>query len=264
MMNIFKNFIEQMELKDLEDINFFKICKSFSQDLFTKELDVSVPDDLCLPFKFCLVSFKKSYFLKNIVKEHISYTADCVYFEESNPSTVGAVVLVRKFDGYSEQYFPIQLGYVNGEITLNEKFYSFLDNQTSRELILSLRLLLKDVLLELCTRKYVYVENTEKIDVKFRDKTTRKLNRVKYRPKMIIYISDKKTFKNEHPELSGRIISKPSFAYECMGHWRRLHNQDSLGKNREGEYLVEGFTWVIPHVRCADRGEVVKKIRVIR
>ena len=34
--------------------------------------------------------------------------------------------------------------------------------------------------------------------------------------------------------------------WEVRGHWRRL-DADSIGKDREGNYVVKGWTWVKTH-----------------
>lgn len=262
-MNTFRRFLQDNN-QEWYDSNLFKINKSYSRLMpMSEPRDAQdLPEDISLPFKKCIVSFKKSYLY---LVDDCSYTIDCLAFEELNPTQIVVAALTRMYDGVYERYKTVYLGYVNGKAAMSSGLETFYyGDETIRNMIKSTHEVIDQVILDLCSRKYVYVENNEKIDVKFRDKATRKLNRVKYTPKMIIYISDKKTFKNEHPELSGRVISKPQHAFECMGHWRKLHNPDHLGKNREGEYLVEGFTWVIPHIRCADRGEVLKKVRVIQ
>lgn len=80
---------------------------------------------------------------------------------------------------------------------------------------------------------------------------------------MIIYISDKKEFKKNHPELQNKIINKPKYAFEVRGHQRKLHNPNTLGKDRNGDYCVKSFTWVIPAIKCADKGEFRKKIQIL-
>jgi hypothetical protein len=37
-----------------------------------------------------------------------------------------------------------------------------------------------------------------------------------------------------------------SHRWEVRGHWRRL-DADSIGKDRDGNYVVAGWTWVTPH-----------------
>ena len=46
--------------------------------------------------------------------------------------------------------------------------------------------------------------------------------------------------------------------WEVSGHWRKLQG---IGKNRAGEHVVEGFTWVIPHSKGPEGKPLVKKIR---
>lgn len=46
--------------------------------------------------------------------------------------------------------------------------------------------------------------------------------------------------------------------WEVMGHWRLIKG---IGKNRTGDYIMLGLTWVKPHLR--GEGPLVKKIRLI-
>lgn len=51
-----------------------------------------------------------------------------------------------------------------------------------------------------------------------------------------------------------------SHRFEVRGHWRRM---PGIGKDREGNYCVEGFTWVKEHVRGPEELPLVKKQRVV-
>jgi len=48
-----------------------------------------------------------------------------------------------------------------------------------------------------------------------------------------------------------------SHQWEVRGHWRRC---DTIGKDREGKYCVEGFTWIKNHLK--GEGTFIKKVRV--
>ncbi len=50
-----------------------------------------------------------------------------------------------------------------------------------------------------------------------------------------------------------------SHRWEVMGHWRRI---DGIGKNRQGQHEVVGYTWVVPHEKGAKNAPLVKKTRV--
>lgn len=51
-----------------------------------------------------------------------------------------------------------------------------------------------------------------------------------------------------------------SHRFEVRGHWRR---PEGVGKDREGNYCVEGYTWVREHVRGPEHLPLVKKTRVV-
>lgn len=50
-----------------------------------------------------------------------------------------------------------------------------------------------------------------------------------------------------------------SHAFWVMGHWREI---SGIGKDREGNYSMVDKTWVIPHVKNAELGDPVLKIRL--
>ena len=52
-----------------------------------------------------------------------------------------------------------------------------------------------------------------------------------------------------------------SHAFKVRGHWRTI-NEKSLGKDRNGNYGVHGYTWVVEHIR--GEGELTKRLRVVK
>lgn len=59
------------------------------------------------------------------------------------------------------------------------------------------------------------------------------------------------------PYKQGRVIYDPilessiewTYAFQVAGHWRKI---PGIGKNREGLYNQDGFTWIVPHLRNKD------------
>ena len=100
-----------------------------------------------------------------------------------------------------------------------------------------------------------YLQNDSKLNKKGR--IGRIFKKVKYAPKDVIYVCKKSVIKKDST-LSKRIINKPQYAYEVMGHWRKIN---SIGKDRQGNRVVNGFTWVSPYTK--GNGEVMKKVRII-
>lgn len=48
--------------------------------------------------------------------------------------------------------------------------------------------------------------------------------------------------------------------FEVRGHWRKV---DGIGKDRQGNYNVKGFTWVVPFVKGPEEKPLVKKTRLL-
>jgi hypothetical protein len=69
------------------------------------------------------------------------------------------------------------------------------------------------------------------------------------------------------PHLAGKHIEF-SHRWTVRGSWVRLLTNgeidlNRIGKNREGEYCVPGWTWRIPHVKGPEDKPLIKKVRVI-
>ena len=81
--------------------------------------------------------------------------------------------------------------------------------------------------------------------------------------KPIYYVMDKKeeTEKKNYNRIKplGHLAFDHSF--KVRGHWRKI-NPHTYGKNRQGEYIVTGMTWVKEHTR--GEGDLIKKIRVVK
>lgn len=51
---------------------------------------------------------------------------------------------------------------------------------------------------------------------------------------------------------------------DVRGHWRTLPGDGRLGKDRAGEYVIPGFTWIRPYIKGDESLPYVKKVRHIR
>lgn len=51
-----------------------------------------------------------------------------------------------------------------------------------------------------------------------------------------------------------------SHQWSVRGHWRRV---PTVGKDREGNLTVKGFTWVVPHVKGPEASELISKVRIV-
>lgn len=119
-------------------------------------------------------------------------------------------------------------------------------------------LAIRQIIDHINNRNINYITNIEHIKVQGR--INRNFTKFKYNPDHIIYVATEKTVKTNE-NIVKRLIKKPDFAYEVMGHWRRLFGKSNLGKNRQGNYCVVGRTWVKEHVR--GQGELKKRTRLV-
>lgn len=79
-----------------------------------------------------------------------------------------------------------------------------------------------------------------------------------WRPRPIVHVSPKKSIQDMRP-FEGAEIDW-SHRWEVRGHWREVKG---IGKNRDGEYKVTGFTWVMNHVRGPEDKPIIKKTYVV-
>lgn len=93
---------------------------------------------------------------------------------------------------------------------------------------------------------------------RYKDSSGRKKE---FRPTETVYIYPSKMTHLTHTD-SGRPI-KPMTKHWVRAHWRRLNNPESMGKNRKGERIVKGWTWVTHHTK-GDKGEAKAKTHKVR
>lgn len=77
------------------------------------------------------------------------------------------------------------------------------------------------------------------------------------RKTVYVYLNKEQTVPVEYTNVK----LKREISWMVRGHWRRLHNNESVGKNAKGERVVEGFTWVKPHM-CGN-GENIQPCTLI-
>lgn len=79
----------------------------------------------------------------------------------------------------------------------------------------------------------------------------------------IYYVLDKEeeTKKVNYYKIQSRGHLEYTHAFHVRGHWRKI-SEKSYGKNRKGEYVILGQTWVTEYVK--GEGELTKRLRVIK
>lgn len=251
-----KNLIDKME-----NSNMF-----FVPDLDCNEGEEIDLSKICTPFENCWFELTPSIF------EKPEYTKDLE--ERFNADVVNEIMGFGMFEimpmkyiilfcmkttcldkkipiGYTKRIDFVPCDFALGNQAVEEKI-----GEVAGKFIVKI---IKSVFSRIDRQKFNYVINDKKV-IHQRGRIDGELRKVKYNPRNVIYLSSLRHLKKCYPEVAHRIISKPAYAYEVMGHWRTIDDK-TIGKDRQGNRGVKGFTWVVPHVR--GEGEVLKKARVL-
>ena len=82
----------------------------------------------------------------------------------------------------------------------------------------------------------------------------------KHVPREVIYVSN--VSKKSQPPATSRPVNW-SHSWDVAAHWRRLKNPESLGKDRAGNRVVKGFTFIGNYAKGEGR-ELITKTRKVR
>lgn len=86
--------------------------------------------------------------------------------------------------------------------------------------------------------------------------------KIKKRIGQIIYVSPKRSTEDLEA-MVGKDIEW-SHRWRVRGHWRKLPEASKIGKDREGNLIVRGFTWVTEHIKGPEEAPLVEKVRVVK
>ena len=117
---------------------------------------------------------------------------------------------------------------------------------------LNLSVVLEKVLLQIRSKKI----GSEKCNFSFKART--KQGTEFFKIKKIIRVCGSE--KTAIPLVTVGGIVDWSHRWEVMGHWRKI---EGLGKNRAGEYVLSGLTWVNPHAKGPEHLPLVPKLRSV-
>lgn len=81
-----------------------------------------------------------------------------------------------------------------------------------------------------------------------------------HRIRKVIHVATKSEYETYQPG-PGRNVEW-THRWMVRGHWVAL-GQGKLGKNREGKYCVEGFTWRVEHEKGPEGAPLITKVRVV-
>ena len=218
-------------IKEAQSFVFFnwEDSKSFSEDISVLDLD--------LPFRVCAFELDAGgLWGKSSSDDGFTETYPsifCLIAEELTPKNIIFYVLTQ----------------VEGQGIKIEWVHNDKDN---RERWIHYKSLVYEFLKKLNGNSHGH--QSPRTLVKWKENGEKKQTRIT----KVIYVRSKNS--------SGEVVHKGravqwSHAFWVMGHWRDI---SGIGKDRDGNYNVKGKTWVVPHVKNAELGDPVNKIRVAK
>ena len=220
---------------DLPPERFFDTPK-FNFNLageLTSKLQFPV-DEINLPFDSCFVKLGET-----------AEGTEFVFIREFKPQVYTGCyyVVLKKIKGALKSTFSIQDGVISSSIQ-KHFLYSEYDGTTTPysalrcvKLLNSLSPKNHDIYIQPSTRPTYY-----------RMKSSKEVLKV---TKPIYIYCDKKYNPAVRREYQGVKLERTN-SWFVRGHWRRLDNLHKRGKDSQGNYVVEGFTWVKPHI-CGNK-----------
>jgi hypothetical protein len=201
-----------------------------------KTIDATVKPDLAVPFE--------TTFLENMPRED----GTSWMIRATDDFAVGAVLLVELGPGQFDGYFLAQFDKAPNKELPRVAYYPFTESHGN-------------VLAWVCQifLDRLYHSDIGVEDVKERIKLGSGQGKTVHTIRHIVRVVPKGEKATTRPAFGGKDVNW-SHRWAVRGHWRK---HDGLGKNRAGEYCVQGFTWVTEHLRGPEEAPLIQKVRVV-
>ena len=185
----------------------------------------------------------------------------CLFIKEYNPETIVGTVFMH----YKQVIGLIPFTYYvpRNLLIIEENLIKETEKLFGKELLENVVQMIANIFdaLKMLAKYAILVDKNEKMKPEyytFKDKS-KKTIKVTNRP--IYYVLDKKDYEKKNYEIKAIGKLEYSHAFKVRGHWRRI-DEKSIGKDRNGDYKIEGFTWVTDYIK--GDGELVNRVRIVR
>lgn len=224
-------------------------------------LSVELPDDLdiLLPFE---CSFIKLFDEGNMCFDDSAF----IFIREYAPLIYTGKLIAYLANSVLHILFDIRIDTLTGRKTLNiqvDTITSAFDSSAAAKMLS--RFVLNQIIssLGILAGLSNKTHDIHRVDSARPEYLRKKLTKsaIKVERPVYIYMNKKVYASNCMKLYSGRKVERLS-SWIVRGHWRRLDNPKKRGKNALGQYVVEGFTWVVPHV-CGDPDGLTNKTHIV-
>jgi hypothetical protein len=265
--NLLQEVFAKTELFDLTRLSigsFPKYNASHSINEFYIE-DKSI-SDLSLPFEAMFIHIEDRQYMSNGV---LINSSTYMFTREYNPTHITGTIYEISNEGRRNLPFTVTLEEIGldgtvGILSISESDY----NKATPKHMLS-RFYTPQEVLSLILNTFSCIDslNNKTIiaDVPTVQRTEYYRRKgspaIKVPNRNIYYVINKNDTKSESTiHFTGTKVISQSF--RVRGHWRTLESAESIGKDRQGNRVVKGFTWVTEYVK-GDENSLVKKIHIV-
>ena len=210
--------------------------------------------DFDLPFKLISIEAASDdlFYIATITKDEevkMFFNVKCLVVEELAPKKYAYYLL-------TDMHYISEKNMINTKnlTVITAQQLDGLANSLSVNAVTSCNKLVEDFLSLLRTGTAGHVATNER--VKYNINGTKKTHNFS----SVVYLKPKANKSDEPILVMGRIVEW-SHRFFVRGHWRRTEGK--VGKDREGNYNVEDYTWVSEHVKGPEDAPIVMKHRVV-
>ena len=188
----------------------------------------------------------------------------CIFLREYAPNILTGTMYVINYLGEGNTLnIPFTVRLYEGEgVILSDFYHPLLKNRIER-ILKDLFVIVIGVLITLNTLSHKAVAVDKPTDNRCEYYRRKRKPTLKVPQRPIYYVLGEKnedvTKKYNSIHSMGRLEYTSSF--HVRGHWRTI-NEKSLGKDRNGNYNVKGYTWVTDYIK--GEGELAKRLRVVK
>lgn len=249
--------IVNAELFDISNVKGIQVPISVPKEEPSGSLRYIIPQEVpALPFESCLV--------KTCQAE--DRTSTFVHIMEYSPTQIVGSIIIRTGMGLAISAFTLDAETLELELKpVKEatsgsmaKYYNGMLQQIKTVAYLEISKVLS--VFNTMSKHATLVDTIPKTEyINYKVGKERKKKVIKNRP--IYYILDRDTYSKGTYKIDPISKLEYSYAFKVRGHWRRIQ-QGSLGKDRNGVYNTQGYTWVVDYIK--GEGELVKRTRVAK
>ena len=268
--NYMQDIFATTELFDISLLSDEKETKKVHLEVETKDKrELVIHDD---SFKNITLPFSN-----NFVKGQVyNGTYLSVFIREYNPTTITGAIWLKcssnnSLEILNRSTISFYIDTENGTFTIDSTFFKLLDLKFSKNTdtfsdIMEgiIKKTIQSTLFtidKICNLpKHKVLADTPRATIYYPKKKSAGI-RVSNRPIYYILSSNEKESRKQEKTIRPIGHLEYTHSFKVRGHWRRI-NQHSIGKNRNGEYKVYGFTFVKEYVK--GEGELEKRVRVLK